>query len=174
MNMKKSKRKKAVIVLAALLWAAGGFALTRHYSLYRVCSDSMADTLECGDLILCEKGCPGPAPKDIVIYRLGSKLQCKRVAALQGDNIDFDRSGRIIINGQIPDEPYAVKLPGTVTLETPYTVPEGHCFVLGDNRGISTDSRSLALGGISEELLAGRVTFRVWPLIRFERIGGTC
>ena len=43
-------------------------------------------------------------------------------------------------------------------------VEEGQYVVLGDNRGVSVDSRSF--GPVDEERILGKVIFRFWPLPR--------
>ena len=48
------------------------------------------------------------------------------------------------------------------------TVPEGCVFVMGDNRNNSLDSRSNNIGFIKEELILGKVVFRLLP---FQKIG---
>ena len=45
----------------------------------------------------------------------------------------------------------------------PEVVPAGCFLLLGDNRGRSVDSRSAALGLVSEEQLRGRILFPVRP-----------
>lgn len=87
----------------------------------------------------------------------------KRVVGLPGDVVEM-RSGRVYVNGalQLGDfEPVAddAELAPTV-------VPEGHYFVLGDNRPVSSDSRDFGL--VAQDLLRGRVRARFWPP---ERLG---
>ena len=56
---------------------------------------------------------------------------------------------------------------GNCDVEFPLTVPGGTCFLLGDNRTVSIDSRSSALGCVDESAIAGRMILRIWPLSRF-------
>jgi len=57
---------------------------------------------------------------------------------------------------------------GDCNISLPYQVPDGRCFVMGDHRANSVDSRNSGIGCISSEMVIGRLLLRVWPL---ERIG---
>ncbi|KAM3278457.1 hypothetical protein ACQJBY_045992 [Aegilops geniculata] len=47
-------------------------------------------------------------------------------------------------------------------------IPEGHCWVEGDNGGVSRDSR--AYGPVPLGLVQGRVTHVVWPPSKMGRV----
>jgi signal peptidase I len=108
-----------------------------------------------------------PQRQDIIIFHNENegKVLVKRVIALPGESFEI-RNGRVYINGsETPlDEPY-VKNEGYIERGYRFnegTVPEGHIFVMGDNRNDSMDSREI--GYISMEDIIGEAIFRFWPL----------
>jgi len=87
----------------------------------------------------------------------------KRVIGLPGDTL-FIEGGIVFINGEPLEEPYVYN-PDRRT-EPSQVIPEGHYFVMGDNRGNSNDSRNF--GAIPLDQLVGRAWVRYWPLTDFK------
>lgn len=126
-----------------------------------------------------------PERGDVVVFRLPrdpSVNYIKRVVGLPGDEIRYDRH-RLTINGRtMPLDPPVTTAsgPGSVHYEQlfdrrhpimveypdsrangTYVVPEGHYFMMGDNRDNSTDSRFASVDVIAEEFLVGEAV-RIW------------
>jgi signal peptidase I len=49
-------------------------------------------------------------------------------------------------------------------LQRPFKIPAGDVYVMGDNRGVSCDSRYW--GPIPESSIVGKVDLRIWPVSR--------
>lgn len=106
----------------------------------------------------------------VVVRRRRSTVLVKRIIGVAGDkiNIDFD-AGIVYRNGEPLDEPY-VNEPtnNAIDFTNEVTVPEGHFFVMGDNRNHSDDSRNDDIGMIDVQNIGGKVVFRLSP---FETMG---
>lgn len=99
----------------------------------------------------------------IAIEREGENELVKRLIGLPGDKITINKT-HVIVNGEVLDEPYlsdelqqAIKNKESIYLKVDHgtvVVPEGHVFVLGDNRTDSLDSRTL--GAIPMEVVSGK------------------
>lgn len=94
------------------------------------------------------------------------KYLIKRVIAVGGDTIEI-RDGYVYINGEQIDEPYVAEQ-GVSGEMSSVTVEEGKMFVMGDNRGVSQDSRSPALGQVDESTIVGKVILRIYPFDSIE------
>jgi signal peptidase I len=88
----------------------------------------------------------------------------KRVVAVGGETVTVS-DGRVEVDGEALDEAY-VASGGAMGDFGSVTVPEGHVFVMGDNRNSSLDSRRF--GAIPVDEIVGEALFRIWPV---DRIG---
>ena len=141
-----------------------------------------------------------PQRGDVMVFKYpkdGETNYIKRVIGLPGDRIRYEDK-QLFINGERVETRFIARLPpmelrredlGRVehdiflTLgqtgdsgEGEWIVPEGHYFVMGDNRDNSNDSRYW--GTVPEELVVGKA-FAIWmhwksltSLPSFDRVGG--
>lgn len=151
----------AVAIILALL--------IRHFvaEIYRVDGQSMRPTLQNNEKVLVNKfiyHVYPPQRGDIIVFEYPkdpSRNFVKRVIALPGDTIEI-RNGNVYLNGQLQNEPYILSVTrGDYPLQT---VPEGHIFVMGDNRNNSEDSRFDDVGFVSYNLIEGKAEAIIWPL----------
>ena len=107
-----------------------------------------------------------PERGDIIIFRFPDDekiLYIKRIIGMPGDTVEI-HDGGVYIDGSLLDEPYL-----KVTTEGefgPYTVPEGHYFMMGDNRNNSADSRFWDNPFLEREKIVGKAVLRYWPSIK--------
>ena len=151
-----------------------------------VSGDSMYPTLYDGDylLLLGNLFYQEPEQGDIVVISKktfdNGKPIVKRVIAKEGQTVDIDfENGIVYVDGQALEENY-INSPTTNRegMEFPLTVDEGCIFVLGDNRGVSRDSRSPQIGLIDKREVLGKVIYLFLPGMHhgmytrdFDRIG---
>ena len=150
----------AVIVLIAALFVMSMFWIP----VVQVTGSSMNPTVKSGDIVLAkpeasyERG-------DIIAFHFNSGMLVKRVIAVGGDVVEISDDGLVTINNQPLEETYISELSlGQSDISYPFIVPEDRYFVMGDNRAVSVDSRSSALGTIPHEMIGGKVFMRLWPL----------
>ena len=137
----------------------------------QISDDSMSDTLKERDVVLslrranCETG-------DVIAFKYNDRILVTRVIAKAGQWVDIDGEGNVWVDGKPLDEPYiAEKALGECSITLPYQVPPNRIFVMGDQRAISIDSRSTAVGCITNEQVVGKLVFCIWPFERFGFVG---
>ncbi len=112
------------------------------------------------------------ASKLFMYFKLPEELKhryyVKRIIGMPGDTVDI-RGGLVYVNGAELYEPYydGITRITDYGVSYPVTVEEGHVFVMGDNRGNSTDSRVSSLGQVPIKALEGKSQFRIWPFSAF-------
>lgn len=197
--LKKSVvREYAEAIAIAVVLAL--FIRTFVVQAFKIPSGSMEDTLLVGDHLLVNKFIYGikvpfvdgrllpmsePERGDIIVFRYPvdkKKDFIKRVIAVGGDTVEI-KNRNVYVNDELIDEPYAVYKSGNSSYfgfrkgrnMEPVVVPEGHVFVMGDNRDNSHDSRFWGTVDIDE--IKGKAFILYWSWdrdnkrVRFSRIG---
>ncbi len=116
-----------------------------------------ADNDQCGvSPPPAQEACPKPTPQR------SSANFIKRVVGLPGDHLKVI-AGRVWINGKQLNEPYIRPDPSCEICDLPkeITIPPGHFFMMGDNRGESDDSRTW--GPVPKKWIIGKAFFTYWP-----------
>ena len=134
--------------------------------LYVVDGPSMRPTLQSRERLVVNKFIyrfRAPERGEVLVFRYPrdpSRDFIKRVIAVPGDTIEI-KDGRVFVNQQLMNEPYILsKTRGDYPLTT---IPEGHIFVMGDNRNNSEDSRFADVGFVPYELVKGKAMMVFWP-----------
>jgi len=136
---------------------------------FKVDGASMENTLVHGERLMVDKltyRFREPRRGEIIVLNVPGARFIKRIIAVGGDTIE-ERDGVIFVNGTAVDEPYVDNK--TRMNWGPYLVPEGHVWVMGDNRPRSNDSRG-TVGFLPVENIVGRAIFRYWPLNRISGV----
>ncbi|MCA0990209.1 signal peptidase I [Pseudalkalibacillus hwajinpoensis] len=180
MNSTRSAEKKdswewiRALIIAFILAGAVRYFI---FAPIVVDGESMMPTLQDRDRMIVNKISYniGDAERfDIIVFEAPEgKDYIKRVIGLPGDKVEY-KGDMLYVNGKAMNEPYLESykedlLEGNLTYDFDLTgvtgeatVPEGHLFVMGDNRQHSKDSRSI--GFVPVEKVIGEANVIFWPL----------
>ena len=134
---------------------------------------SMEPNFNSNDYLLISKQSYGlfrnkPEIGDVIVFETNmktdngeDKLLIKRVIGVPGDVITI-KDGKVFVNGTEIDDSYTMEQYTTGDIED-LVVPENKLFCLGDNRGVSVDSRSADVGFVDYDSILGKVIFRLYP-----------
>ncbi|MFR2845863.1 MAG: signal peptidase I [Hungatella hathewayi] len=158
-------RRKRRNVGTALVLAAMALSVTCLFTFVigidRVSGESMYPYLNHGDWIVYSRLGERVERDAVVVFEKDGENFVKRVVGLPGDTVEISMSGgRVVVNGSQVRERYV-----TLTdpeqkgneMGVPLTVIDGQYLVLGDNRGVSIDSRDRDMGTVAEERILGTV-----------------
>ena len=166
----KTKRRKREIVgwVVSVLLAIMAALLIRAFvfEIILVDGQSMFPTLHTNERVAIEKvsrysGLPDRGDIIIVEYPNLTGTYVKRTIGLPGETVEV-RDSVVYINGVALKEDYINTEPFDDMEQV--IVPEGHVFVMGDNRARSLDSRTSYIGPISKDAIVGHAMFVIWPL----------
>ncbi|MGI6176705.1 MAG: signal peptidase I [Christensenellales bacterium] len=172
----ETRKKQRTLLQEVLSWvrvvaiavAIGLFLRFFVVNFVQVQGNSMLQTLHPQNYVLVEKVSyyfTTPTRGDVVVLKLENVADhyIKRVIGLPGDVVEMT-GGSTYINGEHLEEPYLNTQTPDVDDYGPYTVPEGHVFVMGDNRYVSMDSRNPQVGMVPLNEIEGMARLIIWPL----------
>ncbi|MCR2804990.1 signal peptidase I [Paenibacillus soyae] len=168
---------KALVIAVVLVFVIRQFL----FSPFIVDGDSMQPNFETSERLIVNKilyDIREPKFGEVIVFDVPEQDRkfIKRVIGVPGDKVRLEGDD-LYINDVLVEEPYikdAIEaahaegrlyntekdFPNESVTET--TVPEDTIFVLGDNRGNSTDSR--VIGFVKDEEIVGRADVIFWPL----------
>lgn len=160
---------KVVLISLAIILPVRHFIVKPFY----VKGASMQPTFENHEYLLIDEFSyhfSKPERGEVVVFKYPrdpSEYFIKRVIGTPGDLVEINNGKVTVKNGDeivVEAEDY---LPDNLNTGGSYseTIPEGHYFLMGDNRSASLDSR--VFGPVAEKYLTGRVWVRAWPFDRF-------
>ena len=103
---------------------------------------------------------------DVVVIKKDKEEIIKRIIGIPGEHISY-KNNKLYINDELISEDYSHLNTKDFNLEEICScsiIPKGKYLVLGDNRPISKDSRSIGL--IDEKDIVGKSVFRLWPITK--------
>lgn len=182
-SKKKSALREALDWVVSIVVAIAVVVVLNIFVFVQVVVDgqSMYPTLHNKDRLIATRFLYTPEAGDIVVVEpylkegtvkgklmFGRTLYIKRVIATEGQTIDL-KGGQVYIDGKVLEEDYISDDVMTLKMSTelPATVPDGHVFVMGDNRENSKDSRDRSVGMIRNEQVVGKAVFRLLPVKSF-------
>lgn len=130
---------------------------TYCFGMLRMRGVSMVPSISDGDLVIYYRLEKQYKSGDIVVFDNGQNTYVLRIVATEGQTVDINGSGDLMINGHIEEEQsyFKTREAENSDIKFPYTVETDKIFVIGDYRKESKDSR--IFGAIEKSKIKGKV-----------------
>lgn len=139
---------------------------------HRVKGESMIPNYKDGELLLVEKvsyKIYKPSRGDVIVFKAPGQTKVdfiKRIIGLPGETVKLD-VGKIYINGKRLNESYEKQ---TTAGNVDLMLGPDQYYVMGDNRGGSSDSR--VFGPIDRNTIEGKAWLVYWPILKGDNSDG--
>lgn len=130
------------------------------FGLKRMDTSAMQPSVVEGDLLLYYRLSRDYNVGDVVVVENNGRTYVLRIIAKAGQSVDINDDGKVLVDNYPESaEPfYLTEKPDESQIRLPYTVPQGHIFVMGDYRTATEDSRQF--GSIHMNDIKGKVMGR--------------
>ncbi|MDD4571023.1 MAG: signal peptidase I [Clostridia bacterium] len=176
-NSKPAKKKNSFLSYLLCIALAVALALvirTWGFQVTRVIGESMEPTLQTDNRVITSHLAyitGEPQAQDIITFPSPDTADnvpyIKRIIGVAGDHIKINE-GLVYVNDTLLKEPYLVGMETLGDIDT--IVPDGHVFVMGDNRMVSHDSRDSSVGFIAADTIMGKAVFRIYPFEQWGKV----
>ena len=169
---------EAIVLAVIVAMLVRGFIFT----VVKVDGQSMDNTLANNDRLIVWRLGYEPKQGDIVVFApdiaqnhnthiFNRVYWIKRVIATEGQHVEINYDeNAVYVDGVKLDEPYLpepMRRPNSSSgnvIES-IDIPEGHVFLMGDNRNHSNDCRNI--GPVDVKDIVGKASLRFWPFSSF-------
>lgn len=145
----------SLLLRVLVLLMAGWVLLNQVFIITQASGNGMFPAVKDGDLVIGFRLQQEYAKNDVIVYTVDSETRIGRIVARQTDVVTLDEGGTLLVNGTAQGGEILYPTYAKEGLTYPYTVPEGHVFVLGDYRTQTEDSRDF--GPIPMKQVDGKV-----------------
>lgn len=161
-NIWREIRDWVLVIVVAVILAF----LINKLVIYKVSppTGSMENTIMIGDRVVTFRLAylfGEPKRGDIVVFEYPDNPEedyIKRIIGLPGETVEVI-GGKVLIDGEMIEESY-LKEAMVEKDSGPFIVPEGHYFMMGDNRNISWDARYWDDKFVAKKKIRGKALFK--------------